>query len=153
MARPSLEGSLPLLVADVYELAGALRRSGDRLAGEVGQSQARWQVLSVVSEGEWTVPTTARRLGVSRQAVQRVADLLVADGLVRFHDNPAHRRSPHLRLTAAGRRTLAAITARSDEQDAALSADLRVTDLATTRRVLRTILDHLESAADEGDDG
>ena len=60
---------LALVVADVFELAGALRRSGDDLAGEVGQTQARWQLLSVLSEGRWTASDAARRLGVTRQAL------------------------------------------------------------------------------------
>ena len=72
---------LALLVADIFEAAGALREHGDQIAGRVGQSQARWQVLSVFSEGDWTVATAARRLGVTRQSEQRIADLLVADVL------------------------------------------------------------------------
>jgi DNA-binding MarR family transcriptional regulator len=145
--RAPLEGSVPSLIADVYELAGALRRAGDQVAGELGQSQARWQLLSVVSEGTWTVPEAARRLGVSRQAVQRVADLLATDGLVRYEDNPAHRRSPHVRVTPEGLETLRAITARSDEQNEALVAHLHPSEIAEARRVLREVLQHLQPNA------
>lgn len=99
-----------LLAADVYELAGVLRRHGEEIAGRVGQTQARWQLLSVVSDGAWTVPRVAERLGISRQAVQRVADDLHADGLLRFVDNPEHRRSPLVELTDVGRETLTAIS-------------------------------------------
>ena len=68
---------IPLLVADLYEAAGALRRHGDRLAAAAGQSQARWQLVSVASAGGWTVPRIAHRLGITRQAVERVADDLL----------------------------------------------------------------------------
>jgi DNA-binding MarR family transcriptional regulator len=56
-----------------------------------------------------TVPDIARRLGLQRQSVQRVADELVADGLARYEDNPRHRRSRLLVTTAAGKSALAAI--------------------------------------------
>lgn len=38
------------LVADVFELAGLLRRSGEVVAAREGHTQARWQLLSVVSD-------------------------------------------------------------------------------------------------------
>jgi DNA-binding MarR family transcriptional regulator len=135
-------------VADVYELAGALRRAGDAIAGEVGQTQARWQLLSVISEGTWTVPAAARRLGTSRQAVQRLADLLADEGLLRFEANPAHKRSPLLVLTSEGGATLAAITARAKGWHAQLGRDLSEAEIARTRRLLRRVLDHLTAEDD-----
>jgi DNA-binding MarR family transcriptional regulator len=90
-----------------------LRAHGDELAAAVGQTQARWQVLSVLSDGDWTVATAARRLGVTRQNVQRIADLLVADGLASYELNPRHHGSPLVRLTSGGRHALEVITAAS----------------------------------------
>lgn len=138
--------ALALLVADVYELAGALRRSGDALAGRVEQSQARWQVLSVLDEGEWTVSSVAHRLGVSRQAVQRVADVLAGEGLVRFADNPAHRRSPLVELTRAGRTTLEHITESSHAWRARLAAHFSAQELEGTRATLRKLLKQVRDA-------
>src|SRR5271155_3223584 len=88
-----------LLVADVYDTAGVLRRQGEQTAGTEGQTQARWQVLSVISDGDWTVPMAADRLGTSRQAVQRIGNELVDEGLAAFDENPRNQRSPFLRLT------------------------------------------------------
>ena len=51
---------MPLLVADVYELAGALRSAGERIAATQGQTQARWQVMSVITDDELPVPRIAR---------------------------------------------------------------------------------------------
>lgn len=137
---------LALLVADVFECAGALRRHGDRIAAVAGQTQARWQVLSVVSEGDWTASSAARRLGVTRQAVQRVADALVADGLVTAAPNPRHQRAPLLRPTAAGRQALAAITAASQPWQRAAGAGIDPADLATTRRVLQALTARADTA-------
>ncbi len=112
MGDVSMGGSdgFALLVADFFDAAGVLRRYGERIASSAGQTQARWQVLSVVSVGDWTVPMAADRLGTSRQAVQRIANELVDDGLAAFVENPRHRRSPFLRLTEKGKRSLATIT-------------------------------------------
>ncbi|WP_374210620.1 MarR family winged helix-turn-helix transcriptional regulator [Dermatobacter hominis] len=145
----------PLLVADVFELAGALRRAGDRLAGAAGQTQARWQLLSVVSEGEWTVPRVADRLGLSRQAVQRVADDLAAEGLVRFDENPSHRRSRLVAITPAGRDSLAAITRLAGDWHRSTVGDLDVAAVERTHQVLREVLDrvHRDTAPTPTDAG
>ncbi|MBN1527582.1 MAG: MarR family transcriptional regulator [Thermoleophilaceae bacterium] len=137
---------LALLVADVYELAGALRGAGEELAAVAGQTQARWQLLSVASTGDATVSHAARRLGVSRQAVQRVADLLVKDGLARYDRNPDHRRSPHLHLTDRGRDKLAAITEASRGWRASVAAELSQAELRRTRKTLADIRDGVAGA-------
>lgn len=104
---------IALLVADVYDLAGLLRRIGDTMAAPEGQTQARWQLLSAISEHPETVSRAARRLGVTRQAVQRVANELVHERLAEYRDNPDHRGSPLLALTDAGRDALTAINRRA----------------------------------------
>src|SRR6266542_3037428 len=43
--------------------------------------------------GPLTVPQIAEMRPTSRQRLQRVADELAAEGLVKFVDNPKHRRS------------------------------------------------------------
>ena len=67
--------------------------------------------LAMVEEGDHTVSETARTLGLARQSVQRTADLLEADGLVRYVDNPRHRRARLIRLTREGRAVLGRIQA------------------------------------------
>lgn len=129
-----------LLVADVYELAGALRRSGESLAAKEGQTQARWQLMSVVSGDGCTVPAAAHRLGVSRQAVQRVANDLVADHLAAFADNPGHRTSPFLRLTDAGLATLSAINRRAKAANRSVDDQLGTDTLTAVRNGIRDIL-------------
>jgi DNA-binding MarR family transcriptional regulator len=131
---------LALLIADVFEAAGALRLHGDRIASAVAQSQARWQVLSVVSDGDWTVATAARRLGIARQSVQRIADLLVSEGLAKFEANPRHKGSPLLRLTDSGKEALAVITAASLAWREATASDIPDEYLTIAREVLRKLI-------------
>ncbi|WP_347403868.1 MarR family winged helix-turn-helix transcriptional regulator [Mycobacterium sp. 236(2023)] len=129
-----------LLIADVYELAGALRRIGETTAAAEGQTQARWQLLSVVSENPETVPRAARRLGVTRQAVQRVANELVDGGLAEFRTNPDHRTSPLLTLTPAGQKTLGAINDRARAHHRSVRRDIGDDEIRTARSVVRSLL-------------
>lgn len=138
---------LPLLVADIYEAAGALRRAGETMAGAEGQTQARWQLMSVVSEAPQSVARAARRLGVARQGVQRIAANLVGEGLAEFQDNPDHRTSPLLAITDPGRRALTAITARADVAHLAMGTDISQHDLAITRSVLQRLTRQTEDWA------
>lgn len=141
MSHPSARDfeAFALVVADIFDAAGVLRRDGERSASSAGQTQARWQLMSVVSAGEWTVPMAADRLGTSRQAVQRIANELVDDGLAAFVDNPRHRRSPFLCLTDDGRRVLAAITGQAERRHQALLAKLDTVDLVEIRAGLRRL--------------
>ncbi|MEJ8657032.1 MULTISPECIES: MarR family winged helix-turn-helix transcriptional regulator [Streptomyces] len=143
---------IALLVADVYEAAGALRRLGERTARAEGLTQARWQVLSVASEEALTVPQAARRLGVTRQNVQRVANDLVELGHAAYTANPDHRGSPLLTLTPSGRDALASVTERATEQHRTLFAALPEKDVAAARSLLHRLLAELnrqERAAGE----
>jgi DNA-binding MarR family transcriptional regulator len=131
---------MALLVADVFEAAGALRRLGEQTAQAEGLTQARWQVLSVASGTALTVPQAARRLGVSRQNVQRVANDLVALGHAAFEGNPDHRGSPLLTLTPRGRQALERVTARALELHGTLFAALPEQEAGQTRAFLRKLL-------------
>jgi DNA-binding MarR family transcriptional regulator len=138
---------LALLVADVFEAAGALRKSGEAIAATMGQTQARWQLLSVVSDSPRTVAQAARRLGISRQGVQRVANDLVGEELAAFQPNPDHRSSPLLELTPAGRHVLHRITAQATEAHRALTADFPPSEIAAARDLLRRLTERVQQQA------
>jgi len=110
-SRTSAGDAFSGLVVRVLRLNGVLSAAGDALARPAGQTSARWQVLAMVERGAYTVAETARTLGLARQSVQRVADLLEADGLIAFGDNPRHRRARLMSLTDRGRSALATIQA------------------------------------------
>ena len=52
--------------------------------------------------GPLTVPQIAEMRPTSRQRMQRLANELAAEGLVKFIDNPKHRRSKLVQLTLKG---------------------------------------------------
>lgn len=135
-----------LLVADVYELAGASRRTSEVLAREVGQTTARWNLLSVVSDRPRSVAFAARRLGLARQSVQRIANDLVRAGALCREADPADARAPLLVLTDEGRAILAASVRASDADRVRLLAqtDVSPDELRAAREVLRRLIRALD---------
>lgn len=131
------------LVADVFELAGALRRDGERIAKLAGQTQARWQVMWIAATGRFSVAMIARRLGLARQSVQRVADAIVAEGLATFEPNPDHQRSPLLILTETGQTALDTINAQTRQTHVSQVEILGEDGVAELRRLLRQYQDAL----------
>jgi DNA-binding MarR family transcriptional regulator len=140
----SPQALVPIIVADIYELAGRLRDCGESIAQTVGQTQARWQVMSAASDRPHTVPQIARVLGVTRQNVQRIADLLVAEGAAQFRDNPDHRASPHLILTRRGQAALDRLTKAASGYHARIARKLPAADIVSLQRGLRRLLDALD---------
>jgi DNA-binding MarR family transcriptional regulator len=63
---------------------------------------ARWQVLGAVLPEPLPVSGIARAMGLTRQGVQRTADLLVEQGLAEYRPNPAHQRAKLLAVTEEG---------------------------------------------------
>ena len=143
MSRDS-EDLLPLIVADFFELAGRFREQGETIARTVGQTQARWQVMSAASADARTVPQIARRLGVSRQNVQRIADLLVAENWASFEPNFDHKSSPYLVLNPRGQDALGKINKAASQSHAHLARKLANTDVGALHRGLRRLIEALD---------
>ena len=115
MDRTPSSQALTELILEVFRLNGRLLSAGDALTRPRGQTSARWQVLGALDDNGRTVADIGRRMGLTRQSVQRTADLLEADGLLAYGDNPAHQRAKLAMLTPRGRATLDAITTRQIE--------------------------------------
>jgi DNA-binding MarR family transcriptional regulator len=137
---------VPIIIADIYELAGRFREYGETIAQTVGQTQARWQVMSAASDDPHTVPQIARVLGVTRQNVQRIADLLVAEGSAEYRDNPDHRASPHLVLTKRGRAAFEQLMKAAGGYHARIARKLSSSDVVSLQRGLRHLLGTLDDA-------
>jgi DNA-binding MarR family transcriptional regulator len=86
----------------VFRLNGQFLGVAEELARPAGLTAARWQVLGAVLNDPLPVAGIARVMGITRQSVQRIADLLVAEGLAEYLPNPSHRRAKLVRPTDAG---------------------------------------------------
>ncbi|MFF7561051.1 MarR family winged helix-turn-helix transcriptional regulator [Streptomyces pseudovenezuelae] len=87
----------------VFRLNGQFLAVADELAEPAGLTAAWWQVLGAVLPEPLPVAGIAREMGITRQSVQRIADLLVERGLAAYRPNPAHRRAKLLAPTEEGR--------------------------------------------------
>ncbi|RVX45656.1 DNA-binding MarR family transcriptional regulator [Nonomuraea polychroma] len=97
------------LALGAFRLNGQFLQIAEGLARPAGITPAWWQVLGAVLREPLPVAGIARVMGMTRQGVQRIADLLVERGLAEYRPNPAHRRAKLLQPTAAGREAIAKI--------------------------------------------
>jgi DNA-binding MarR family transcriptional regulator len=145
-ARTPAGDAFSLLAIQVLRLGAMLTAAGDALAAPAGQTSARWQVLAGAENAPITVAQIARRLGLTRQSVQRIADLLERDGLAAYDDNPDDQRAMLLRLTPRGRSALAAIQRAQRAWADALGAKIGDADLRRANDVLDRALAALGTA-------
>ncbi|MGW1956194.1 MarR family winged helix-turn-helix transcriptional regulator [Streptomyces sp. NPDC001920] len=93
----------------VFRLNGQFLGVAEELARPSGLTAAWWQVLGAVLGEPLPVSGIARAMGITRQSVQRIADLLVDKGLAEYRPNPAHRRAKLLAPTDEGRAAISRI--------------------------------------------
>lgn len=119
------------LALAVFATSGRLIGTGNELVAPLGLTSAWWQVLGALRYSPVPLPTAsiARNMGLTRQAVQRIVDLLAERGMVAFQDNPHHRRAKLIVLTDAG---LAAVTG---AEQAVASLDEEIADRVGRRRI------------------
>jgi DNA-binding MarR family transcriptional regulator len=139
-------GTLTELVLEIFRLNGALLAAGDRLVGDIGLTSARWQVMgaAALSPVPLSVAAIARNMGLTRQAVQRVANDLERAGFVRFAPNPHHRRAQLVVLTASGTAAYRAAVARQAPWANRIGAGLDHRRIKAASAVLRAIVQQLD---------
>ncbi len=95
--------------------------------------------------GPLTVPQIAEMRPTSRQRMQRLADELAAEGLIRFIDNPRHRRSKLVQLTAKGDARYRAMNARLLTIASTMGAALGEADVRKTIAIVRHLSDDIKA--------
>jgi DNA-binding MarR family transcriptional regulator len=126
-------------VLEVAWLGGIFTSIGESLSRLADQTLARWVILDAIEDGPATVAQIARRRGIARQAVQRVADLLTEDGLATYEPNPDHRRAKLLRPNAQGRKALRTISLAQKQWADAIGGEIGLTKLTQAKRLVGEI--------------
>ncbi|MFJ6811050.1 MarR family winged helix-turn-helix transcriptional regulator [Streptomyces anulatus] len=129
----------------VFRLNGQFLSVADELARPGGLTAAWWQVLGAVTREPLPVAGIARAMGITRQSVQRIADLLVGRGLAEYAENPAHRRAKLLRATEAGREAVSRIGPPHAEFAGRLVGEMGVEGLGEAVRVLERLSEALDA--------
>ena len=126
-------------------LAGHLTAAGDRLAKPAGQTSARWQVLAAARRGDMSVAQIARALGLARQGVQRLADVLEGEGLIAYAENPQHQRAKLVWLTVEGAKRLGVIEMAQAGWANELGAAFTAAELDAAQAVMARVMGMLEA--------
>jgi DNA-binding MarR family transcriptional regulator len=91
------------LIIEIVATFFLLRAEGMRIGVVSPSGEGYWSVLRLLKvNGAQTVPQIARYRYVPRQSVQKLANEMLADGVIELVNNPAHKRSKLLRLTSKG---------------------------------------------------
>lgn len=106
---PLPQDELSILSRQVFTMNGLLLMGAKTVAASCGITVAQWHVLGRANYNPRTTADIARYIGISRQAVQRTADSLVEEGLLKYAPNPDHKRAQLATITAKGARVLESV--------------------------------------------
>jgi DNA-binding MarR family transcriptional regulator len=132
----------------VFRLNGQFLALADELARPAGLTAARWQVLGAVLREPLTVAGIARSMGITRQSVQRLADILADEGLLEYVPNPSHRRAKLVRVTDEGLAAVRRINPAHAKAARRLAAEVGEAELARTIEALAKLSAALDAMAD-----
>jgi DNA-binding MarR family transcriptional regulator len=142
------------LLAEVQSLANRMRRAAGPRPPHSSLPINAMRTLECLDRlGPQTVPQIARTSLVSRQAVQIVVNHLLTEGCVAPEENPAHRRSALIRLTARGKATLGTAEQRQRDLGKGLVDNIPETELVLAATVLRRIRQQLSTAGQDARQG
>ena len=127
------------IVLEVFKLSGFLIAEGDKITEPHRLSSARWKILGslALSGLPLTVPQIGRMMGQTRQAVQRLVDIMHKDDLLEFLRNPDHKRAKLVTLTPKGLESYKKIEEKQIPWANQHSRHIKEKDLATTLSTLR----------------
>jgi DNA-binding MarR family transcriptional regulator len=98
--------------------------------------------------GPLTVPQIAQMRPTSRQRMQRLADELAAEGLVKFIDNPKHRRSKLVQLTPKGDAHYRELNARLLSIASTMGVALSEPNIRKTTEIVRQLSDDVKARSE-----
>jgi DNA-binding MarR family transcriptional regulator len=136
--------ALTQLILLVFRLNGRLLDAAERMAAAGGLTAARWQVLAGVLDEPRPVAEIARRMGLTRQSVQRVANALVEEGFATWEPNPRHRRAKLLRATPAAYAAIDRIAAVQHPWSSDLGAAVGERGIARATATVQSLLAALD---------
>jgi DNA-binding MarR family transcriptional regulator len=148
-APPSPAGEiLTQIVLATFQLNARLMDAAQQLATAGGITASWWQVLGGIVDQPHTLADIGRRMGMSRQGVRRVADLLVEHGLAEYRPNPAHRRANLLACTESGYWAIRQIAVEQHPWSDRIGSQLDLNDLHSTLAAMHRLISVLEDDHD-----
>ncbi|MEM7017089.1 MAG: MarR family transcriptional regulator [Pseudomonadota bacterium] len=147
MNKRTPEGeALTNLILETFRLNGEMLDAGNQLTKPLGLTSARWQVMGAIDlAGQpMTVAQIARRMGLSRQGVQRIVkDLEKLDMLI-LSANLDHKRAPLVSLSEKGQDAMEQVNAAQFEWVNRLAEGLSERDIEHALKVLQSVRERSE---------
>jgi len=151
-AGPTADGQGEAVAALMLEVAQCFFRI--RALGQKAGLITSWGggafgfMRSLALLGPLTVPQIAEMRPTSRQRMQRLADELADEGLVKFVDNPKHRRSKLVRLTTKGEARYRELNARLLSIAATMAGALGEAEIRKATEVVRQLSDDVKARSE-----
>jgi len=140
---------LPWLLRRVNQRYRDAMGAALRGAGMADLPQPGFWALVALSRGAGDAGDLVAAMGVTKQAVSKLLDTLVAAGFVERRGNAGDRRRTDLVLTGRGRRAVALIDGAVAATEARFAAELGAGPLDRLRATLATLADPLPPRARE----
>jgi DNA-binding MarR family transcriptional regulator len=137
---------LMLDVAQCFFRIRALGQKAGLITGWGGGAFGFMRSLALL--GPLTVPQIAQMRPTSRQRMQRLADELAAEGLVKFIENPRHRRSKLVQLTPKGDARYRKLNARLLSIASTMGVALSEPDIRRTTEIVRLLSDDVKARSE-----
>jgi DNA-binding MarR family transcriptional regulator len=129
----------------VRRLFRALAQRADETLVDLGISAADRAVMEFLYPIErLSVPEIAERYSVSRQHIQVTVNGLLDAGILEARENPRHKRSSLIALTAKGRALFRTIKARDAKAISKLFSNIKKKDRQVTQATLVRLLKELK---------
>ncbi|MFN0111333.1 MAG: MarR family winged helix-turn-helix transcriptional regulator [Blastocatellia bacterium] len=139
------ESGFNVLINETASLFHRLKIVADEVHHQGAMSGGLRSILRSLNKwGEQTVPQMARDRAVSRQNVQILVNQLVEEGYAEFVENPAHKRSAFVCLTARGKKIVETMNRREEKLLSANTpgaTDKKMREAAETLRQVRSFFE------------
>lgn len=113
-----------------------------RKVAREGVTVAEWVMLRSLYGRQAIAPSAlAEQMGMTKGAISKLANRLLAKGLIERAGNPEDRRGHSLALSSAGRKTVPVLARLADKNDAAFFTILSDEEHEELRVLLQSLID------------
>ena len=122
-------------------VSNAVSHSFARKVEAEGVTVAEWVLLRMLFDVERSAPSLlAERMGMTKGAISKLADRLIAKDLIERRDNPGNKRAHTLSLKRKGRSLVPRLAKLADRNDAAFFGTFSPKERKQLEQLLRRIV-------------
>lgn len=144
--RTSSGEALTDIILEIFRLNGTLLEVGNKITKPLNLTSARWQVMGAIeiANQPLTVSQIARRMGLTRQAVQRIVYDLLKLEMLELSPNPDHKRSPLVSISNKGQETMVEVNKAQTKWVNNLADNINERELNKVLKLLQKIRGRIE---------